>query len=84
MHVVGTLSDNECSTVASTPSYFQSTCWLQLAISGMTCGSCSVAIQSALVKLPGVTVASVGLLSNSAEVRSPLDVHAHASIEPYE
>lgn len=47
---------------------------VQLSITGMTCGSCSMAIQSALDKLPGVSVASVGLLSNSAEVRhsSPL------------
>lgn len=42
---------------------------VQMAITGMTCGSCSMAIQSALDKLPGVSAASIGLLSNSAEVQ---------------
>ncbi|CAL5220469.1 g2492 [Coccomyxa viridis] len=39
-----------------------------MSISGMSCGSCSVAIQNALDRLPGITNASVGLLSNSAQV----------------
>ena len=41
---------------------------MQVAIAGMTCSSCSSAIESRLVRLPGVTIASVGLLTNSAEV----------------
>ena len=41
---------------------------LQLRVSGMSCGSCSVAIQNALDRIPGITHASVGLLSNTAEV----------------
>ena len=42
---------------------------MQLSIGGMTCGSCSAAVQSALDRMPGVTAASVALLSSSAEVR---------------
>ncbi len=45
---------------------------VQLSISGMSCGSCSVAIQNALDRLPGITNASVGLLSNSAQVPDTL------------
>lgn len=41
---------------------------VQVEVSGMTCGSCSTAVQNVLGKLPGVAKASVGLLSNSAKV----------------
>lgn len=54
---------------------------VQLSISGMSCGSCSVAIQSALDRLPGITNASVGLLSNSAQVMHLQEPHQWKSID---
>ncbi|KAK9809274.1 hypothetical protein WJX73_000048 [Symbiochloris irregularis] len=40
-----------------------------LQITGMTCGSCSAAVENALRAEPGVTTCSVNLLANKAEVR---------------
>lgn len=39
-----------------------------LQITGMTCGSCSAAVENALRAEPGVTTCSVNLLANKAEV----------------
>lgn len=41
----------------------------RLAIRGMTCASCSAAVEAALRGLPGVTEASVNLLANQALVK---------------
>lgn len=41
---------------------------LRLRIGGMTCSSCSTAIEHALRATPGVDAASVSLLTNTAEV----------------
>lgn len=43
---------------------------LHLQIGGMTCSTCSGAVESALRGTPGVTEAAVNLLTNKAEVRS--------------
>ena len=41
---------------------------LRLKIGGMTCATCSSAIERALCDTPGVALASVSLITNSAEV----------------
>lgn len=41
---------------------------LRLSIGGMTCSSCSAAIEHALRETPGVASVSVSLITNSAEV----------------
>ncbi|MCZ2152675.1 MAG: heavy metal translocating P-type ATPase [Bryobacterales bacterium] len=47
----------------------------QLDIGGMTCAACQAAVQRALKRTPGVTDATVSLMTNRAEVRyRPADV----------
>ena len=41
---------------------------LRLRVGGMTCASCSSAVEHALAAMPGVDAASVSLLTNTAEV----------------
>jgi Cu+-exporting ATPase len=41
----------------------------QLRVDGMTCGSCSAAVEKALRAAPGVLSASVNLMAGTAEVR---------------
>ena len=41
---------------------------LRLKLGGMTCATCSSAIEQALRDTPGVALASVSLITNSAEV----------------
>jgi Cu+-exporting ATPase len=41
---------------------------LRLRLGGMTCASCSTAVEQALAAMPGVDAASVSLLTNTAEV----------------
>jgi len=41
---------------------------LQLRVGGMTCGSCSTAVEKALQAAPGVLGASVNLLAGTAQV----------------
>ena len=43
-----------------------------LHVGGMTCSSCSSAVEQALIAQPGVTSCSVNLLANKAEVCSCL------------
>ena len=43
-------------------------CQQLLQVGGMTCGSCSSAVESALRAVPGVQAAAVNLLSGVAEV----------------
>ena len=43
---------------------------LVLRVGGMTCGSCSSAVEKALQALPGVHAATVSLMQGRAEVRS--------------
>ena len=45
------------------------TCLVTFQVGGMTCTSCSSAIEQRLKELPGVVQPSVSLLSNKAEVR---------------
>jgi Cu+-exporting ATPase len=42
---------------------------IHLAVTGMTCASCSARVAKALKKAPGVTEATVNLASEQAEVR---------------
>src|SRR3546814_9294772 len=44
---------------------------LRLQIEGMTCASCVGRVEKALLKVPGVTAASVNLASEAAEVTLP-------------
>jgi Cu+-exporting ATPase len=46
---------------------------LDLAIEGMTCASCSLRVERALKKVPGVQQADVNLATESARVQVPLD-----------
>lgn len=52
---------------------------LHIHVGGMTCSTCSGAVEEALAALPGVLEAAVNLLTNKAEVPSkhrPAVVHA--------
>ena len=40
----------------------------QISVKGMTCSSCSSAVEKSLKALPGVNAVSVSLLAESAEV----------------
>lgn len=40
-----------------------------LAVSGMTCGACSGAVESALRAVPGVSAADVSVVTGKAQVR---------------
>ena len=42
---------------------------VRLQLGGMTCSSCSTAIEARLQATPGVTKASVSLITSTAEVR---------------
>ena len=42
---------------------------VQLRVDGMTCGSCSAAIEKAVRAAPGVLAVSVNLIAGTAEVR---------------
>ncbi len=42
---------------------------VQLRVDGMTCGSCSAAVEKAVRAAPGVLTASVNLIAGTAEVR---------------
>jgi len=48
---------------------------VDLSISGMTCASCVRHVEKALLKVPGVSSASVNLATESAQIssNSPLD-----------
>ncbi len=50
---------------------------LRLQLGGMTCSSCSSAIEAALGATPGVTKASVSLITNTAEVHTPQPSSLH-------
>ena len=56
----------------------RSTYLMTFQVGGMTCTSCSSAIEQRLKELPGVVQASVSLLSNRAEVRH---LHPRSSTE---
>ena len=49
---------------------------LRLQLGGMTCSSCSTAIEESLRATPGVAKASVSLITSTAEVRAPSSVYA--------
>lgn len=55
-----------------------------LDISGMTCGACSSSITEALEKVPGVTLASVSLLTNSAKIVHDSSVSSESLCETVE
>ena len=46
---------------------------IQLQVNGMTCAACSARVEKALLGVPGVTSASVNLLTNSAQVEGSVD-----------
>lgn len=72
MSVAGKLTSDGASTVASavaSQAYTAAMVTSRIAIDGMTCVSCSNAIESLLHKTPGVSKASVSLLRKVAEVR---------------
>jgi Cu+-exporting ATPase len=60
---------NEPTATPSDPSLAR----LDLAIEGMTCASCSLRVERALKKVPGVQQADVNLATESARVQVPLD-----------
>ncbi len=55
--------------ILATPEAPPDTARAQLDIGGMTCAACQAAVQKALERTPGVTKATVSLMTNRAEVR---------------
>ncbi|KAL3482335.1 E1-E2 ATPase-domain-containing protein [Aspergillus californicus] len=76
---------DEVSPVKSEPSCSQGQSYIaEIAIRGMTCGSCSGAITQTLNDLPFVTNAVVTLLSHSAQVELEQRDHAPLVVEKIE
>ena len=55
---------------------------ISLKVSGMTCSSCSKAVESALKGVKGVHTASVNLLAGKAEARLVLQISPCAQCSP--
>ncbi len=57
---------------------------MQLAVSGMTCASCVARVEKAILKVPGVTSASVNLATEKATVQARADVPVAALLSAVE
>ncbi|MBU9161753.1 heavy metal translocating P-type ATPase [Burkholderia multivorans] len=72
------------SVATSQPVHHKAAHSVELDIDGMTCASCVSRVEKALVKVPGVTHASVNLATERATVEASADVSAAQLVEAVE
>ncbi|MEY8170058.1 heavy metal translocating P-type ATPase [Burkholderia multivorans] len=72
------------SVATSQPVHHKAAHSVELDIDGMTCASCVSRVEKALVKVPGVTHASVNLATERATVEASADVSAARLVEAVE